>query len=86
MRTIAEPSFRKLFAEINAIEKVAIDQKTKFRAKATLGGLNKNSSEKPKTNVISIGAIIATTGIKASLVDCILLSLLNQATKSYLSL
>lgn len=39
MRTIAEPSFRKLFAEIYAIEIVAIDQKTKFNAKATFGGL-----------------------------------------------
>jgi hypothetical protein len=38
-RTIDEPSFRKLFAEIYATEIVAIDQKIRLVAKTKFGGL-----------------------------------------------
>ena len=65
MRTLDKPSFMKLFAEINDMERVAIVQKTRLSPKSIYGGLKASSFERLRNNVTKIDAARAATGISA---------------------
>jgi hypothetical protein len=65
MRTVGKPIFMKLFAEINDMARVAIDQKTRLSPKSRYGGLKASSFERSRNNVTKIDATRATTGVRA---------------------